>query len=292
MSFYRKQYNRNYGKIVNRYAPRNQPVVTQNPQVFVVHANTTEDQIVLQTLVENGVITGTRRDFATSLANALHPTAKQTEWITKLINEAMNESAGAATPEKVDVSNIFKMFETAKKHLKYPKISLETKAGLPIRLTFAAGNNTKYAGCFHMNSAGYGSKWYGYVESNGTIHWKASDKKDELIAFLTEFNKDPVAMAVAYGKAHSNCCFCHKELTTQESLAVGYGPECASHYGLPWGKEKITVPEIVTEVKPATNPMMEMHANQLAELIAKIKLLPAAEALAAVSSLYETMVKK
>ena len=32
------------------------------------------------------------------------------------------------------------------------------------------------------------------------------------------------------------CCFCHKELTTKESLAVGYGPLCAEKLGLPWGE--------------------------------------------------------
>lgn len=45
--------------------------------------------------------------------------------------------------------------------------------------------------------------------------------------------------AAEYGALHSSCIFCARPLTDERSDpalgGVGYGPECASKYGLPWG---------------------------------------------------------
>jgi hypothetical protein len=38
--------------------------------------------------------------------------------------------------------------------------------------------------------------------------------------------------------ATGRCCFCNHKIGEGEdnrSAAVGYGPECAKHFGVPWG---------------------------------------------------------
>jgi hypothetical protein len=57
----------------------------------------------------------------------------------------------------------------------------------------------------------------------------------EVLSLLVEFASDPAGVGSRIGKLTGNCCFCSRALETKESLAVGYGPTCASHYGLPWG---------------------------------------------------------
>lgn len=46
---------------------------------------------------------------------------------------------------------------------------------------------------------------------------------------------EKAAVAARFGIASGQCCFCSRALSTKESLHVGYGPDCASKYGLPWG---------------------------------------------------------
>ena len=46
---------------------------------------------------------------------------------------------------------------------------------------------------------------------------------------------EKAAVASRYGIASGRCVFCSKGLSTKESLGVGYGPNCAEKYGLPWG---------------------------------------------------------
>lgn len=50
--------------------------------------------------------------------------------------------------------------------------------------------------------------------------------------------------AAEYGALHSSCIFCARPLTDERSDpalgGVGYGPECAKKYGLPWGSVSLT----------------------------------------------------
>lgn len=40
-----------------------------------------------------------------------------------------------------------------------------------------------------------------------------------------------------FGDLYSRCVFCSRKLTDDRSIAVGYGPDCAEHQGLPWGEK-------------------------------------------------------
>lgn len=61
------------------------------------------------------------------------------------------------------------------------------------------------------------------------------DSTPELESFLQKFAEDPARVAAEEGKRTGNCVFCAKQLTDERSVAVGYGPQCAEKYSLPWG---------------------------------------------------------
>jgi hypothetical protein len=42
--------------------------------------------------------------------------------------------------------------------------------------------------------------------------------------------------AARFGHEHKRCVYCHKNLTDARSMGVGYGSDCASAHGLPWGE--------------------------------------------------------
>jgi hypothetical protein len=61
---------------------------------------------------------------------------------------------------------------------------------------------------------------------------------DAVRAFIVDFSNNPEQVARVHGHATGNCCFCTRELTDARSVAVGYGPICASHFGLEWGERR------------------------------------------------------
>jgi Family of unknown function (DUF6011) len=204
----------------------------------------TDDQIVLQSLIDSGLVPMWRLNFATSIAAERNLSVKQAFWVKKIIEEICQ----APTTPVAATSNydaVFNMFTTASKHLKYPKVRLESSIG-QVQLSVAS-KNAKYPGSISIVIASQCRGFVGRIRQGGMvdINRNGEDIKAKILDFLTEFNKDPVKMAVEYGKLHSHCCFCALPLKTKESLAVGYGDTCAKHYGLPWGKQKITDPEIL-----------------------------------------------
>jgi len=131
---------------------------------------------------------------------------------------------------------ILQLMRKANESIKYPKIRLN--GGYVLSL---AGNKSKYKGSINITDGQpYGANiWYGRINTNGKLTYPrflSEDSKDLLEDELIEFSKDPAKYATLYGKLHSSCMFCGKELTNQQSIAVGYGPICAGKYGLPHGE--------------------------------------------------------
>jgi hypothetical protein len=85
---------------------------------------------------------------------------------------------------------------------------------------------------------------------------KGSHSDEEIHAIL-DFEADPIRHAKAYGTETGACCFCARELSTAESVGVGYGPICADKYGLPWG--------------PDVWPAVRERARRLTEDLVKLK---------------------
>jgi hypothetical protein len=65
-----------------------------------------------------------------------------------------------------------------------------------------------------------------------TIDW---DYAKGMIFKLNTETIATAAEAARFGEMVGRCCFCSHKIDTPESVDAGYGPTCASKYGLPWG---------------------------------------------------------
>ena len=223
--------------------------------------NYTSEQIALQTFLANGAVPKGSVSFATSIAYAKNATPKQLHYVNQIVQQVLD-----SLNEKpvFDDAMLFTLFDNALKHLKYPKINLRTPAGKHLRLTVSRKNPDT---CW-LSVNGYGTDTYGRIcRGDGKIIFSAPGRAiaDDLNTILSEFCADPVGVSHAYGKLTHNCCYCSKALDTPESLAVGYGPVCAKHYGLAWGgkttRVKPIVDELVTTFKPSE--VLAQHVDEL-----------------------------
>ena len=155
---------------------------------------------------------------------------KQCACIERALDKALNPKP-AETEDLGDFSRVIELFDTAKRHLKYPKIRL-TAGGEPLVLS-VAGERAKRPGTINVTNGGpFGdNKWYGRITREGELE-KSRATTDEVIAVLKALAKDPAKTAEMYGKLHNNCCFCARDLSDPRSVAAGYGPVCADHFGL------------------------------------------------------------
>jgi len=56
--------------------------------------------------------------------------------------------------------------------------------------------------------------------------------------FLDRLKADPIGFLAECGRDMDRCCYCNLPLEDARSKDKGYGPVCASRWGLPWGKTK------------------------------------------------------
>jgi hypothetical protein len=179
------------------------------------------------------------RGFAQSLVKQYEKKGdlsdKQWYWVEKLM-------LGETKPEapKVDLGDckaIYTMLLTARKHLKYPKITF-MRDGVTVQL-YLAGAKSKYAGKVMVTSAGRWEEreWFGVIDEKGIWTQTAKKAVPAMVHHLVmSLGADPVLAASEYGRLSGRCCFCNRLLEDERSTEVGYGPICAGHFGLPWGK--------------------------------------------------------
>jgi len=160
-------------------------------------------------------------------------TEGQRPWAHKLANEHL-----APKPERKLTTETFPrlvaMMQLAASNLKRPKITFNWE-GRTVQLSIA-GNTARVPGSLNVTDGGpYGeSIWYGRIVPTG--EYDAGRANENWVTqALVALDKDPAASAAEHGHRTGRCCFCNIEIRTNESLAVGYGPVCADHYGLPWG---------------------------------------------------------
>src|SRR5215469_9949471 len=217
-----------------------------------------------QLFPEGTEITVTKRDGSTSKATVSAPLAYNP--VSRFHRYAYKLQAKAPAPLRMtanvgDLGGLMALFDIAKQHLKYPKI-LMLVDGLGLRIS-VAGPAAKVPGSLNVTSATSngeeGREWYGRVLRNGTYEAAraANGRTDKITQALRELASDPARAAYRYSKATArpvgdqligNCCFCGQTLTDNRSLAVGYGPICADHFGLPWGDVK-SIP-LASDVRP------------------------------------------
>lgn len=178
------------------------------------------------------------REFADSLCKNFKKygqlSCKQIYWVDVLRDRAMNKGPVAEQTQVGNFSGVYSLFKKAKEKLKFPKIFLQVE-GDPIVLSMS-GPKSKMPDT--INVAGEGEylyrKWYGRVQADGT--WTKGMKQYEESAKVEEvlkaLSRNPAKAAKEYGKLTGRCCFCHLPLSDVKSTAAGFGPTCASHYGL------------------------------------------------------------
>jgi hypothetical protein len=170
-------------------------------------------------------------------------TDRQHAYVVDLIGKA-----GTTMPRSrptIDLSRVNLMFDTASATLKRPFVIFATYKPHPDPILAAQGKQVvdvefrvsqapatgKNPGSLYVKRAG---EYQGKIARDGTFS-AARDAHPGMVDALQAFAADPARAALAYGQATSNCCFCARELTDQRSVDAGYGPICASRFGLPWG---------------------------------------------------------
>lgn len=194
--------------------------------------------------------------FATSLvtqADARGLSPKQWYWVGQLVNRLTSPA-----PARVigDFSGVYALFQRAAKHLKYPKVRLQTELGTPLQL-YVSGERSRVPGVVNVVEVGVErerARWFGRVTQTGEWQQNGKLSQEDLVPvgkLLTRLAADPSGVASEYGRLTGNCCFCYRKLDDERSTAVGYGPQCAGRYGLPWGAGRGSDSLKEPEVKPA-----------------------------------------
>jgi hypothetical protein len=214
---------------------------TKSPKPVVKNADQLPDMLKLAPLKSKM----TERDinYITDVVRIFNKygslTDKQFTWVKSIIARC---EQGPQTPEVaivdvIDVSGILLMFANASMKLKRVKITLQDSTAQKVVFK-KAGEFSKYAGHILITDGGkYGqNKFFGTISSDGRVV-PTRYMTDTIKDLIKEFSLNPEAVAAASGKLTGSCCFCSKPLDDERSLEVGYGPICAKHYGLAWGKK-------------------------------------------------------
>jgi hypothetical protein len=216
-------------------------------------------------------------DFPASLARQAEEgrrplSEEQVKWCHILVVE---EDERPPVPEAQVVggtlARVYDLFAMARQHLEYPKVRLVAiQDGIdghypadPPRLyvkLYIAGQRSKYAGQVmvvenhpdrvtqHGVPGVARQRWLGHIDTDGTYHPSrqigafrmegCQSELEALVGLLQRFVDNPAEVAGEQGRFMGACCFCGQQLTDERSIGVGYGPTCAEHYCLPWGKPK------------------------------------------------------
>lgn len=160
----------------------------------------------------------------------------------------------AAQLDKAGLPRIFAMFEAAKSHLQRPAIRLVDEQNHYLHLSLA-GAASKNAGFIYVKGDRGSDAYYGKISPEGRF-FPVSACPSTVEPHLLAFAQDPETHATKYGRLTGTCCFCGRKLTDERSTAMGYGPVCADHFGLDWGKRPqafaapATVPTPVSAEQP------------------------------------------
>lgn len=184
--------------------------------------------------------------FAKSLTQQFYSKGKlsdkQWHWVGILTERAQGiPDFTVVTKDAVlvgSMSGIVGLFAKAASKLKYPAITL----GVPhtdatVRLTLASPDSKNPGHVYVKTGNGV---YVGKVSPDGEFFPTASASHHPITAIasvLQSLARNPAKVAAEHGHLTGKCCFCNSELTDEKSTSVGYGPTCAKHYGLAWGKK-------------------------------------------------------
>jgi hypothetical protein len=204
-------------------------------------------------------LTSNNGDFAASLLDQVKKkgdlSPKQLQAVYQSIareEDWAKQREQKATQTQINMTDLLDRFALAlKAGIKRPKVNT---GDLLFSLAPAHGHN---AGHVYVKGEkdDYGDRPYlGKITPEGKF-FAGRGVEDEVKQRIAEVGADVVTAAKAHGAQHNNCCFCSRDLTTNESVSNGYGPICAKRYGLPW-----TVTEEFIEAKAALKQANEEAA--------------------------------
>lgn len=172
--------------------------------------------------------------FAHDLAGKGMLSASQIFWLIKKAEQynpnRLNPSNPPETVVGAGLAKLASMFSTAKQTIKRPKVKFNNNilGEIVISLAPDAGRN---AGFLYIKADGI---YMGKISPEGCFS-PASQCPQQVKDYLRDFSENPEVVAGKYGRETGNCCFCSRDLTDERSVKVGYGPICASTFGLAWG---------------------------------------------------------
>lgn len=183
-------------------------------------------------------LTGSNSDFAASLLEHVRKRGDLSPKQLSAVYQSIAREADwakqreqKATQTQIDMTDLLDRFALAlKAGIKRPKVNT---GDLLFSLAPAHGRN---AGCVYVKGEkdAYGDRPYlGKITPEGKF-FAGPNVEDDVKQRIAEVGSDVVGSAKAHGAQHNNCCFCSRDLTTDESVSNGYGPICADRYGLPW----------------------------------------------------------
>ena len=173
----------------------------------------------------------------------------------------------AAAPVVVSdpaMQRINALFGLAREHgLQRPRIRLNLNG---TRLSLAPGRpGSAFERDIWVN--GPNRERFGRINAQGQ-YLRGCDATPAVQEMVGSFGSNPVAIARAHGLATGSCCFCGLTLTDARSVAVGYGPICAQHYGLPWGDERASSVVTIDQVERRMNAIVQEGDREEARLAA------------------------
>lgn len=115
------------------------------------------------------------------------------------------------------------------------------RKGAPIfAKVFTGRDNAKsrsysYVGCVWENDRSGRPQEPAFRHGGLKARLDRDDARVKTVAWLLEVINGGRGLGPVEVWHEGRCCFCHKELTQTESVKRGYGPNCASQRGLPYG---------------------------------------------------------
>lgn len=169
-------------------------------------------------------------EFAVSLRDSFNRmgdlTQGQVDAVRRILarQQERREAAAANAPSVAGegFQRLLASFQTAVENgLKAPKIRIGALTFSPAK---AASQN---AGFLYVKASG---EYAGKISPEGRLF--ACSHVDQVTKdLITRVGQDPLAEAVAHGKATGECSCCGRELTDPASIAAGIGPICAKKFG-------------------------------------------------------------
>jgi penicillin-binding protein-related factor A (putative recombinase) len=210
-------------------SPKNRYTVTIKGQTITFESKRTHNEafkILSDLVAKRKVFSKLAQDLVKKGLENL--TKTQIAWVHKIVVD--NETQEPV--ERLAVPNIRALLHKAGEKLTAPTITF-VKRNLELRITLLAKDHNRYPRQIYMT--GLGDKYYGRIDDRGYVV-AGKDLTKEIMDILRELEVDPEKYAAEYGKLTGRCCFCHRKLTTDPSIRMGYGETCAKHYRLPYQK--------------------------------------------------------